>query len=217
MTSTRRILANRQNALRSTGPKTTKGKAAAALNALKHGLTGKQVIVLPDEKPEEFDALLHEIADAYEPATRIEFHLVEALATSIWRLRRLHRLEAPMMLAAIHQAQVERANELHLQPNVIGDGVPGSPAGLPLNSARQAAKRLMSESLEAMQTQAVRQGEGLLWALRSGDALSKFSRYEADLERKLYQALHALNGIKQRREDQNERALTHQPRGEEEA
>jgi hypothetical protein len=40
-----RILANRKNAARSTGPKTEEGKAKSRANALKHGLTGSGVVM----------------------------------------------------------------------------------------------------------------------------------------------------------------------------
>ena len=39
MTSPRKLFTNRQNALRSTGPKTAEGKARVAKNALRHGLS----------------------------------------------------------------------------------------------------------------------------------------------------------------------------------
>jgi hypothetical protein len=45
---------NRINAQLSTGPRTPDGKARVASNALKHGLTGKR-IVLRNENLEEFD------------------------------------------------------------------------------------------------------------------------------------------------------------------
>ena len=45
ITSEARILANRQNALRSTGPKTLEGKENSRRNGLKHGLTGSGVVV----------------------------------------------------------------------------------------------------------------------------------------------------------------------------
>ena len=53
MTSLAKIESNRQNALRSTGPRTSEGKAASSKNALRHGLLSKQV-TLPDEDPDAF-------------------------------------------------------------------------------------------------------------------------------------------------------------------
>ena len=48
--------ANETNAQKSTGPKSVEGKAKSAMNALKHGLKSKQII-LPNENPLEFDQL----------------------------------------------------------------------------------------------------------------------------------------------------------------
>ena len=48
MTSEKITEANRQNALKSTGPRTPEGKATVHLNALKHGLLSQQVL-LPGE------------------------------------------------------------------------------------------------------------------------------------------------------------------------
>lgn len=46
--SAARLLANRRNAARSTGPKTAEGKAASRRNSLKHGLTGDGVVLTPE-------------------------------------------------------------------------------------------------------------------------------------------------------------------------
>jgi len=45
MTSPKQIAANRQNARRSTGPKTAKGKAVAKMNAVKHGILARHVVL----------------------------------------------------------------------------------------------------------------------------------------------------------------------------
>jgi hypothetical protein len=45
MMSDKKIEANRRNALKSTGPRTTEGKAAVRLNALRHGLRSEEVLL----------------------------------------------------------------------------------------------------------------------------------------------------------------------------
>jgi len=55
--SDRKLIANRSNARKSTGPRTEAGKAQSRRNALKHGLCAV-VIAVPDEDPALFDARL---------------------------------------------------------------------------------------------------------------------------------------------------------------
>jgi hypothetical protein len=51
MTSLRRLEANRENARRSTGPRTEEGKRRSRRNAVRHGLTAETVIeVLEDPR-----------------------------------------------------------------------------------------------------------------------------------------------------------------------
>ena len=45
MTSQRQIQANRRNAKKSTGPLTDAGKAAVALNGIRHGLLSRHVLI----------------------------------------------------------------------------------------------------------------------------------------------------------------------------
>ena len=45
MSSARKAAANRQNALKSTGPKTSDGKAGVRLNALRHGLLSEEILL----------------------------------------------------------------------------------------------------------------------------------------------------------------------------
>ncbi len=95
MATAAQITANQQNAVHSTGPKTPEGKAAAARNSTKHGLSGA-FSVLPHEDQDEFDILLACLRDEFQPATQHETFLVEQMAQSRWRLARARRLETAL-------------------------------------------------------------------------------------------------------------------------
>ena len=66
MTTPARAAANAANAQLSTGPRTEAGKARSARNALKHGLTSRDLIVREDEK-EEFDQFQQDLQAEYRP------------------------------------------------------------------------------------------------------------------------------------------------------
>src|SRR6516165_12780987 len=95
MATPAQITANQMNATHSTGPKTPEGKAAAARNATRHGLSGA-FTVLPHEDQEEFDILLACFRDEFRPANQHECFLIEQMAQSRWRLARARRLESAM-------------------------------------------------------------------------------------------------------------------------
>ena len=64
--------ANRANAQRSTGPRTPTGKARSSLNALRHGILAKaafNVTIEGEERRAEFDALVADFAQEYQPRT----------------------------------------------------------------------------------------------------------------------------------------------------
>lgn len=93
MASEAQINANRQNALLSTGPKSPEGKAASALNGLRHiGLA--RSVLLKTESPEKFCALLDTYYDEHNPRTATERALVDMMATAHWRQLRMCNLEA---------------------------------------------------------------------------------------------------------------------------
>ena len=51
-TSFKKILANRENAKRSTGPRSAEGKYFSRRNALKHGLRADNIITVGENKAE---------------------------------------------------------------------------------------------------------------------------------------------------------------------
>ena len=93
MRSERQVEANRNNAQLSTGPRTADGKARAALNALKHGLTSRK-IVLPNENPEDFESFRIGLLSSLSPNGELEGIFAERIIVDEWRLRRVPGLEA---------------------------------------------------------------------------------------------------------------------------
>jgi len=104
MSTEKRIIANRRNAQKSTGPKTPEGKARSRLNALKHGLLAKDV-VLHDEKDEDFVAMLEAFYEDCQPVGHLEESLVRHLAIAEWRLNRLTRAEAGLFWERMRQVR----------------------------------------------------------------------------------------------------------------
>jgi hypothetical protein len=84
--------ANRANAQHSTGATSPAGKARSSMNALKHGLTSKTV-VLPGEDKADYEARLETLIAAYQPATEDELLLVKSILDCEWRLDRITQIE----------------------------------------------------------------------------------------------------------------------------
>ena len=91
-TSVAQISANQINAQKSTGPITEIGKSKVSDNAIKHGLFSKNLI-LADEDPFEYQNLLRLLQSELSPAGILEQTLVERIAVSLWRQKRLIRAE----------------------------------------------------------------------------------------------------------------------------
>ena len=90
------IAANRANAALSTGPVTAAGKEKVKLNAVRHGLTSKTLILKTEEK-EEFEALRRSLVEHWGPANDHENGLIDELARETWRLDRVRMAEAGML------------------------------------------------------------------------------------------------------------------------
>ena len=86
------LVANQNNAKKSTGPVTVQGKQTVANNALKHGVFSKSLI-LSDEDPTEYKSLLDQLLQELHPSGLLEQTLVERIALTLWRQRRLVRAE----------------------------------------------------------------------------------------------------------------------------
>lgn len=97
----RRAEINRQNAQKSTGPKTEAGKATARLNGLKNGTravtidlgVGAGISLVAGEDPAAYREMTAEFQLTLAPNNRVEANLVQRIVDAQWRLLRNVRLQ----------------------------------------------------------------------------------------------------------------------------
>ena len=89
-----RLRANRQNAKKSTGPKTPRGKTYSSRNALKHGLLVKQVLFGENGTPinPELHQLWESLHEQYGSGVGIDL-LIEGIVVDYWRQRQAMLVE----------------------------------------------------------------------------------------------------------------------------
>jgi hypothetical protein len=158
LTSQKQIEANRRNAQKSTGPKSTEGKAIVRLNAVKHGILAQDVVIRAgdgQENWEEFEDLVSSLRDYYQPEGPVEEALTGRIATSLWRMHRVQRAEQGAIRRVIDTlvARTLRTREDEFHRNVrainqIDDSMDLilSGSGLPTNG-EQAQRGLRRSSL----------------------------------------------------------------------
>ena len=110
MTTELQITANQENSKLSTGAKTSEGKAIVAQNAIKHGLLSHKLI-LGEEDLDCWKILLNGLVETFLPVGMIEQLLVEKIAISFWRQRRLVGAE----VAAIRISAITESKRLDLE------------------------------------------------------------------------------------------------------
>jgi hypothetical protein len=106
MSTTKQIDANRQNAQRSTGPRSPAGKAASRFNALKSGIDARAQ-TMPNEDPAQLETLAAEYRqrfDASAPECRM---LVDTLIDCEWTLRRLARAQPALWFYLARRTESE--------------------------------------------------------------------------------------------------------------
>ena len=94
----RRAEINRQNAQKSTGPKTETGKMKVRLNGLRNGARSsvidmsalESLVLLPWEGPEAYKAAVADYADKLQPRDQVEIGICQKIADTQWRLMRLN-------------------------------------------------------------------------------------------------------------------------------
>jgi hypothetical protein len=90
-----KLEANRANAQKSTGPRTEEGKARSSRNAVKHGLSSRDLVIRSEER-ETFNDWLAEYRAELDPQGSLEEALFNQIVYADWNLARVRRLEAEL-------------------------------------------------------------------------------------------------------------------------
>jgi hypothetical protein len=107
MTSARQIDANRENSLRSTGPRTPRGKAVASRNKSRHGLYASTPVIPRIESPAAWSQHRCDTLASLSPVGHVETALAERVALILWRLGRVARYEQDVSSSGRHRVHEE--------------------------------------------------------------------------------------------------------------
>lgn len=186
MTSDAQRSANRRNALAATGPVTPAGRERSRLNRLRHGLTARAVMVLPDEDGEAFERLLEAMHSDLSPGDGLQEQLVERAALLFWRLARAARLETALFA---YRAMVD--GRARIRSARFGRDNAGGSSFFEPKSPMTEDEARDSADLEQGLAQALI-APAFLADLKSDNAFERLSRYERGLQRALETTLAAL-------------------------
>jgi hypothetical protein len=99
--------ANRRNARHSTGPRTPAGKAAVALNPMKHGLFSA-VSVVEGEREADLVNFGTRLRANLAPMGELELLLADRIVSTAWRLRRVAVVETEIFSDETERSERER-------------------------------------------------------------------------------------------------------------
>jgi hypothetical protein len=199
MTSRKRAETNRQNAQKSTGPRSPEGKARSSANALKHGLSAKQV-VLPDEDWNKFEALRQSIFFELMPEGTLEEFYAEQISTCMWRLRRVYPIEVGILGRGqkIEEFRVIEGRREWLDKQLRDDDIDQKDYDEIMYTLEVEERVLRSELGDI--------SSDFISDAANSNAISKLSRYETAIQRTLKQARLELEELQcaHKEEQQNE-------------
>jgi len=210
--SEKQLAANRCNALKSTGPRTEDGKSISSKNALTHGLRAADVVI-PSEDPSEFDSFRLVLLNDLAPIGQLEVMLADRIISSFWKLKRSGRMENELYAVLMDSEFSERSAGNNNKPfdfRVTGTNPDGTKrilthsvwTGTEMIDKMEAPKPDVSESTEPHKT--LRSlGSVALEDFTSSNILSRFRRYESQIERSLYRSLKELHRYQWLRKREN--------------
>ncbi len=157
------------------GPRTDQGKAAVRLNALQHGVLSATPVLPELETEEDWRAHRTRLFDDLAPHGALEQALVERIALTLWQHHRLVRFQQAAVIGGTFIALEAMSDAAD-----YGEGALGIPREKALSD-----ERIRRRILECI--------------VPPDKDLAKIMRYEAHLNRQLYQAMHELEALQARR------------------
>jgi len=194
MASEKQVQANRQNSLKSTGPRTPEGKAAVGQNALKHGLLSKETL-LPGEDEEALRELGERLRDELQPVGELENLLVDRIISAYWRLRRLSRVETGIFAWERSEELAERAEReaRGYESDDLNAMIKAANITITEKKGHEEALSRVRQMRSEQEDETATLGRTFARDADRANAFSKLSRYETAIERTLYRALHELD------------------------
>jgi hypothetical protein len=215
MATEAQINANRRNAKRSTGPRTSVGKERSSRNALRHGLLARES-VLPDEDGEEFDVLAARIRQDLRPQGELEEFLCQRVINTTWRLIRAARIETGLFASALAEERTQLARDE--AKRFLTEPIRRELEKRMLKAAKMAntedylAAQISADVEEALgKTDLAVWGRAFAQETVGANALLLLARYENTIERSFFRALEALEREQKRRKQMD---VNSQPRDE---
>lgn len=200
--SNKQLAANRNNAKKSSGPRTKAGKARVRANALKHGLTAERVL-LRDETEEDFEEFRSDLFEQFAPEGVLEGQLVERLVTLLWRLKRVPAFEAALYYWMDHYELEQESCD----PRPLGRN-PRSLKKL-VYSIKLAEQNGDEDAIAEQRERSIDLQDGrTLDGMFSSGVFDKVIRYETTLQRQLKETLRDVLDLQQKRFDREKEEAT---------
>ena len=106
MTSKKKHKIARQNGAKAAGAKSPQGIQTSSMNALRHGLLSK-VLVLSNESQTKFDELLQMYIEKFQPQDGVETNLVYEMVAAKWRQQRVWMVETAALELEMDDQQID--------------------------------------------------------------------------------------------------------------
>ena len=165
------------------GPKTDRGRAAVRLNAVRHAVLSQSPVIPEVETEEDWQAHRARLFQDLEPHGALEAALVERIALTLWQHQRLIRFQ---------RAAVIRGTIFGVESLAIDEAYARHRGGTPPDEQDE----------DDPEDRARREGRVerriIECVIPMDHDLNKIMRYEAHLNRQLYQAMHELEALQAR-------------------